>query len=427
MSEIIENPRGGCVLSGIRAVLGAIDGVCPIFHSGPGCAFQASAATEGHSGKCESLFFPARAIPTTAMLEKQVVFGGTDKLRTTIQGAISVLDADAYFVLTGCTAGINGDDIESVVNEFKNLPYSVYAVKTAGFEGNDMLGYEVIMDTFIEQVIEKNEKQQDLVNILGIVPYHDPYWSGTIEEITRILKKLGLRANTFFSPGEGIASVKNAGNAAYNIIVHPWLLRGAEKKFAEKFDIPSLRINGMPIGPTATTEFVREVCKSLNLDSELVEKVIAEEEEYVYRYYEQALGKLAWKRFAVVGDSNYAIGLTRFLANDYGFSPLLAIVSEPVFRPKDKEIVTKRIGELEYAKAPEIHFASDQYEISEIIRNTEDISLLVGSTSEKEVAAEKKIQCLPLTFPVPDKVIFNRTYSGYRGALTLIEDLYDNL
>ena len=354
MSEIIENPRGGCVLSGIRAVLGAIDRVCPIYHSGPGCAFQSSAATEGHAGKCEALFYPARAIPTTAMLEKEVVFGGTKKLRTTIQGAIALFDADAYFVLTGCTAGINGDDIESVVKEFSHLPHPIYAIKTAGFEGNDMLGYETVFDTFIEQIVEKKERHADLVNLLGIVPYHDPYWSGTIEELTRILNRLDLKVNNFFTAGQGIESVRNAGNAALNIIVHPWLLRGAEKKFEEKFDIPSIRVEGIPIGPTATTDFVRQVGEALSLDKTFVEKVIADEEEYVYRYYEQAIGKLAWKRFAVVGDSNYAIGLTRFLANDYGFTPVLTIVSEPVFRPKDRQVIETRIRDLEYARAPEI-------------------------------------------------------------------------
>ena len=30
MSQILENPRGGCVLAGINSVLGALDKVCPI-------------------------------------------------------------------------------------------------------------------------------------------------------------------------------------------------------------------------------------------------------------------------------------------------------------------------------------------------------------------------------------------------------------
>ena len=45
------------------------------------------------------------------MLEKDVVFGAEDKLRSTIDGAIEIIDADAYFVLVGCTAGIIGEDV----------------------------------------------------------------------------------------------------------------------------------------------------------------------------------------------------------------------------------------------------------------------------------------------------------------------------
>ena len=40
MSQVTENPKGGCVLAGINSVLGAIDRVCPIYHSGPGCCMQ---------------------------------------------------------------------------------------------------------------------------------------------------------------------------------------------------------------------------------------------------------------------------------------------------------------------------------------------------------------------------------------------------
>ena len=118
MSEIMENPKGGCVLAGINSVLGALDRVCPIYHSGPGCCMQTTASDQGQSGHKHSCFVNSVSIPSSNMLEKEVVFGGLNKLRTTIQGAVDIIDADAYFVLTGCTAGIIGDDIASVTNEF---------------------------------------------------------------------------------------------------------------------------------------------------------------------------------------------------------------------------------------------------------------------------------------------------------------------
>ena len=111
MSQVLENPRGGCVLAGINSVLGAIHKVCPVYHSGPGCCMQTTAADQGQSGHKSSCFVSSVSIPSSNMLEKEVAFGGTDKLRTTIQGAIDIIDADAYFVLTGCTAGIIGEYI----------------------------------------------------------------------------------------------------------------------------------------------------------------------------------------------------------------------------------------------------------------------------------------------------------------------------
>lgn len=111
MSQVLENPRGGCVLAGINSVLGAIHKVCQVYHSGPGCCMQTTAADQGQSGHKSSCFVSSVSIPSSNMLEKEVAFGGTDKLRTTIQGAIDIIDADAYFVLTGCTAGIIGEYI----------------------------------------------------------------------------------------------------------------------------------------------------------------------------------------------------------------------------------------------------------------------------------------------------------------------------
>ena len=318
MSQVVENPRGGCVLAGINSVLGAIDKVCPVYHSGPGCCMQTSASDQGQSGKKTPCFVSSVSIPSTNMFEKQVVFGGVDKLRTTIQGAIDIIAADAYFVLTGCTAGIIGDDVLSVTSEFQEQGHEVYAIEAPGFLGDSNLGYETVWNTLIEKVVEKDvPKDEKLVNIFGIVPYHDPFWAGTLEEIDRILTRLGLKVNTFFTKHQGIDVIKKSSAAALNIIINPWLFKAGAKKYETKFGGPSIRFPGLPVGATDTTRFVRAVSEALNLDKEMVEEVITSEERYVYDYLEQAIGVVSWKRFSVVGDANTAIGLTRYLENDF--------------------------------------------------------------------------------------------------------------
>ena len=429
MSQVTENPKGGCVLAGINSVLGAIDRVCPIYHSGPGCCMQTTAADQGQSGHKSSRFVSSVSLPSTNMLEKEVVFGGTEKLRTTVQGAIDIIDADAYFVLTGCTAGIIGDDIVSVTEEFQDKGYSVYPIETPGFVGDSNLGYETVWTTMINQVIEEDVPKDDkLVNIFGIIPYHDPFWCGALEEIDRILSALGLKVNTFFTKHQGIETIRKCSGAALNIIINPWLFKGPAKKMEQKFGIPSIRVPGLFVGATDTTKFVRQVAEAMHLDQEIVDKVIAAEEEYVYDYLAQSVGVVSWKRFAVVADANNAVGITRYLANDFSFTPVLVIVSEPLFRQEDKDRIVAQIEDLEYAKPPKVIFASDQYEINQALREEEEeITLLIGSSNEREVALEKDIQFILAAFPMNERLVFNRTYAGYRGSLTFTEDLYDNL
>ena len=429
MSFVTENPRGGCVLSGINSVLAAIDRVCPILHSGPGCCMQTTAAEQGQSGHKHACFVSGVSLPSSNMLEKEVVFGGVDKLRTTIQGAIDIIDASSYFVLTGCTAGIIGDDIVSVTEEFRQKGHNVYSIETPGFAGDSNLGYEAVWNTFIDKIIQPAKKKDSaLVNIFGIIPYHDPFWAGTLEEIERILSLLGLKVNTFFTKHQGIDVIEHCSEAALNIIINPWIFKEPAKKFEEKFKVPSIRFPFAPIGATDTSNFLRQVASALNLSNELAEKVIAQEEDYVYSYLAQSIGVLSWKRFAVAGDASSAIAITRYLANDYSFSPVLVVITEPVFRSEDKERIIQNITQLEYAPPPKIVFASDQWEINKAIREEpEEITLLVGSANEKEVALEKGIQFLNGTFPMNERLVFNRTYCGYRGSLTFTEDLYDNL
>ena len=429
MAQVLENPRGGCVLAGINSVLGAIHKVCPVYHSGPGCCMQTTASDQGQSGHKTSCFVSSVSIPSSNMLEKQVVFGGVDKLRSTIQGAIDIIDADAYFVLTGCTAGIIGDDVASVTEEFYNKGYQVYPIEAPGFLGDSNLGYETVWNTLIEKVVEEGvPRDEKLVNLFGIIPYHDPFWSGTLEEIDRILSRLGLKVNTFFTKNQGIETIRKSSGAALNIIISPWLFQSGEKKYRQKFGVPSLRFPGLPVGATDTTRFVWEVAEALQLDPELTEEVIRSEEDYVYRYLEQAIGVVSWKRFAVAGDANSVIGYTRYLANDFSFTPVLAVVTDPVQKEADRELIAKRIREMEYAVPPEVVFASDQYEINQaILTQKKEITFLIGSNNEREAALEKEIQFLTAAFPINERLIFNRTYAGYRGSLTFTEDLYDNL
>ncbi|MDR1951977.1 MAG: nitrogenase molybdenum-iron protein, alpha and beta chain [Elusimicrobiota bacterium] len=427
MPQMLESPRGNCVLGGINAVLAAVGRLCPILHSGPGCCMQITAGEVLQSGGKIPYFLSGVSIPSTNMLEREVVFGGEQKLRDEIQGCLDIIDADAYFILNGCTSAIIGDDIKNIAEDFRKKNYPVYPIETPGFAGDSFLGYEAAFKAFTDYIVKESKiKQKNLVNLIGIMPYHEPFWEGNIEELTRILNALGLEVNSFFGYGQSIKNIEKSGAAALNIIVNPWLLKGTQKTYLEKFNVPSIRFSSTPIGATDTSNFIRKIGKTLNIDKNLVEKVIEENEKYVYYFYEQAIGKLSWKKFAVVGDANSTIGLTKFLANDYSFTPVVSIVTDSLYHQSDKDEIEKEIKNLEYIKPPKIIFESDYYNIIEELKK-HDITLLLGSANEIEFAMEKGIQFLELTFPMTERLVFNRCIAGYKGSLTLIEDVYDNL
>jgi nitrogenase molybdenum-iron protein beta chain len=426
MSAITEAPRGNCALGGANAVLSAIDKVVPIYHAGPGCCMQTTAGEAGQAGGRSPFYVSGVSTPCSNMLEHEVVFGGADRLRETIEGTIEIIEAEAYFVLEGCTSGIIADDVKGIAKEFTDRKLPVYPVECPGFLGESCRGYEIAFKALLDNIVEPAEREADLVNLFGIMPYHDPFWEGNFEEMTRILERLGLRVNTFFTRRQGLADVRGSSAAALNIILSPWLLKDASEQYRKGFGVPSLRWPGVPIGATDTSAFLRAVAKELGLE-EKAERLIAAEEDYVYGYLETAIGALTWKRFAVVSDSSTAIGVTRFLANDYSFTPIATIVTDPVFRSEDKERITRQLTELEHAKPPAVVFETDGWKIARELESHPEITLLVGSTNDREYAMEKDIQCCVIAYPITDRLVFNRTYAGYRGSLTLVEDLYDNL
>ena len=85
------------------------------------------------------LFFYLLTVYTSTVLAR------TQRLRETIKGSLEIMDGDYYAVLTGCSMGINGDDVDSVVKEFEASPYPIASIDTAGFRGDTYTGYNMAL------------------------------------------------------------------------------------------------------------------------------------------------------------------------------------------------------------------------------------------------------------------------------------------
>jgi len=414
MNNFIGNPRYSCALGGALSTITAMEGTVPIIHAGPGCGVQLFYGQNFVGGFRGSGWIGGVAVPSTNTYEKEVVFGGEPRLKEQIENTIDLIDGDRYVVLTGCTSELIGDDVNGVLREFKDKTSIIHA-ETAGFRGSSYVGYEILLNAFIDQLVVKKPKEDNVVNILGIVPSQDVFWEGNLAEIERLLKKLGLEVNTLFNGKQ----IENLSSAALNIVLSPGIGIEAAEKLKKQFGTPYI-VNPIPIGVTETNSFLEKVGEALNLD---VSKVVEKEEKHTYKSIEKVADFIVdfdmQLRFATITDSNYAIALNKFLVNDFGWIPSLAIISDNITETYHEFI--KNELKLNASISPEVLFESDSGRIWDAVEK-EAPNYIFGSSLDKDLAGKIGATKLSISFPITDRIVLDRGYAGYRGAINLIED-----
>ncbi len=430
MAGPIEQIRNVCALGALQSVV-AIPRAIPILHAGPGCGQKLWSGLSNGNGFQGASYVGGHAVPCTNATEKEVVFGGEDKLRETIANTLKVMDGDLFVVMTGCTADIVGDDIGEVVRSFKNQDKPIVYVETGGFKGDNYFGHELLWESIIDQFLEMSDTvEQGLVNVWSVLPYQDPYWTGTLHAIADLLRSIGLKPNIIYGPGEGVDSVRKIPSAQFNLLVSPWTGLKTVKRLQEKFGTPFLHYPVLPIGATESGNFLRTVGAYAGLSATVVEETIKRAEERYYYYVERSADLLFETRFlpghfVTIADSFYALGLTRFLINDLGLIPEVQFVTEVV--PEEYlPLVEAEFAKFDDGLVSPVHYGADGGTVRDELakRKFRERPLILGSTWDRVIARELKGYPLSVAMPVSDRLILSRTYAGYDGALRLTEDIY---
>ncbi|WP_265335205.1 nitrogenase component 1 [Ruminococcus albus] len=98
--SFIERPRFSCMLGGALATLTSLPRVIPIIHGAQGCGGQLtnSYAYGGYLGV--GLLRRCASLPSSNVSEKEIIFGGAERLRKEILAAYDVMDGDLFVVVT---------------------------------------------------------------------------------------------------------------------------------------------------------------------------------------------------------------------------------------------------------------------------------------------------------------------------------------
>jgi nitrogenase molybdenum-iron protein beta chain len=366
--------------------------------------------------------------------EKEVVFGGADKLRSTIDNALKVMDAQLFVALSGCTSELIGDDIGEVAGEFRSAGKPVVYANTPGFKGSNYEGHGWVLQAIFDQYLPPKsptaEKLKGLVNIFAGPPQADPYWHGNLRELEKLVASLGLTPNTIFGHGRGVPSLDKTPYAEFNLLVSPWVGLDALRFLSEKYGAPLLHYPVLPVGAFETTKFLRAVGEFAGVDPARVQSVIDEnEQEYYYfieRYADLFLEmRIISKRFAVIGDAQYALAFTKFLVNDLGMFPTTAYITDRT--PEEYQApVAEEFRRLNYGIEADVEFMTDGYEIHRRVREADfnGFPLIIGGSWDKSLANELHGNYVNLINPIIEKLIINSNVAGYSGGLKMLEEIY---
>lgn len=429
MDMCSQNLRYSCSLGGAIPSVTSIYRAVPVIYSGPGCGLQLFMGQHYGCGFQNAGNIGGTSVPCSNTYEQEIVFGGEKRLTEVIKTSLEIMDGDFFVVLTGCTSAIIGDDVNAVIKEFNKNGNTVIFADTSGFKGNTYTGYETVWEAIIKQIVKPRPIDNKTVNLFGIVPTQDVFWYGNLLAIEKILTSLGLTVNSFYTNRQDIETIKSSSGAALNIFFSPYVGENISKLFEDKFEIPSFRIPGVPVGPTAVKEFIGQLNKALKLDTEMVSAFIEKEERSVYDFLAKASliysGLNLQHDFAVIGDSATVISLLKFLTNDFGQIPLIAIITDNP-PEKYKEKIIAEINSVEYSGEIKIEFLEDNYLIVEELKKYE-ITYILGSSIDKEYTDKTGAHHLSISFPVTDRLILNKSYAGYEGCINLVEDYVNSI
>lgn len=437
MSTHIERPRYQCALGGALVTINSIERAVAIVHSAPGCAASADGAATVGGGYWGTTVTDGRATPSTNIVEREVIFGGEERLREQIAATLEVVDADLYAVITGCMTDIIGDDVRAVVGEFQRQGKPVIFAETGGFKGDSTVGADFIWEAIISQYLTKGlPTDEKRVNLFGFVPAQDVFWRGNLLELKRLLGLLGITANTFLTPHDRLEDLKEASRAALNIVFSDVHGIKPAKLFEELHGVPYLA-EPLPIGPTATEEFLRRVAARFKVESELLESVIAREKAHYYSFINpltDLINDQDFQRFGVVvGNANYSYAITRFIAEDLGWIPYLAAVTDLLNDEQQLE-VTRRLDTLPAEYRPTLIFETDTDRITARLNrelekeddpygNPIHPAFVIGSNLDRALAAQLKAGFWGVSYPITNRIVTDQYYVGFRGGLRLATDL----
>ena len=304
----------GCAFAGARGVIGGpIGDVVQVVHAPAGCAWyqwgtrrnlSAIYSWASHGVLCNDSHNRRHAI-CTDLQEKDVVFGGMEKLEKTCLEAWSLVPgASALLIFTTCTSGLIGDDCHSVARRVeKQIGKPVLVIDSPGFCGvSQSIGHHHFNIQFYEQITEYREKHPEVCMKeeekgpydIAIVGDFNMDWD--LAYIKPLFEKLGCRIILVFTGGEYFENLIKLPDVKLNVLHCQRSCTYISKLLSEGCDLPY--VNASFFGIEQTAKALRDVAEFFGSEEmkERAEQIIDEELKVVSSAIDFYREKLSGKK-----------------------------------------------------------------------------------------------------------------------------------
>ncbi|MBA5851674.1 nitrogenase molybdenum-iron protein alpha chain [Clostridium sp. cel8] len=287
----------GCCYAGCKGVvMGPVKDMVHITHGPVGCSFYTwggrrnkAKPEDGGQNFIEYVF-------GTDMQEKNIVFGGVEKLKQAIKEAIDIFHPKAIGIYATCPVGLIGDDINAVAAEAqKEYGVPVLAFNCEGYKGvSQSAGHHIANNTLMSQVIGtgNNKHKKYSVNMLGEYNIGGDAW-----EIERILNKIGYNVVATLTGDGSFEHIQNADLADVNLVQCHRSINYIAEMMETKYGTPWIKCNF--IGIKATIDTLRDLAKVFDdpylykRTEEVIEEELSAIDTDIEYYKERLRGKTA--------------------------------------------------------------------------------------------------------------------------------------
>lgn len=349
----------------------------------------------------------------TNLTERDMVFGGVDKLAQSIRDAWNRHHPEAIFIGTSCATGIIGDDVDSTASELEaELGIPVVPLHCEGFKSKHWsTGFDAAQHGVLRQIVRKNptKKQEDLINVINL-------WGSDV--FSPMLANLGLRVNYVMDLAtvEELAQMSEAAaSVGFCYTLSSYLAAGLEQEYG----VPEVKAP-MPYGIAGTDAWLREIARVTHRE-EQAEAFIASEHARIAPKLAELREKLTGKKGYVSTGSAYAHGLIGVL-RELGVTVDGSLVfhHDPIYDSQDPRQDTLAYLVDTYGDVP--HFTvgnRQQYQFYALLQRVHPDFIVIRHNGLAPLASRLGIPAIPLGD--------EHHAVGYQGILNMGESILNIL